>query len=206
MSHERKIEYLINKRIIYRRSPITDKPTEIFEWGNYYEDGTYECYEIFRNSAKITTYKSLKWHLLVLWYLNPDLDQDSFLLLAKYIVEKDNGFVTFTISEHHMLNIIYEVNMHDLERPPRNKLRKIIFNEFTGLTASEKMSIVGKMIGKAKTINESDIYECMLEIHNEDRKITIKSISTYLKCSTRTIHRNMGNELKKEKELLNQQL
>ena len=32
----------------------------------YYEDGTHECYELFRSSAKITTYKIFKWHLLVL--------------------------------------------------------------------------------------------------------------------------------------------
>jgi len=61
------------------------------------------------------------------------------------------------------------------------------------------------MVGKAKTINEDDIYECMLELHDEGKKITINGISTYLKCSTRTIYRNMSNQLKKEKELLNQE-
>ena len=206
MSYERQLDFLIKRRIIYRRSPLDDKPTEVFDWGNYYEDGTYECYELFRSKAKITTYKSLKWHLLVLWHLNPGLDEDDFDALARYITIKETGFVTFTISEYHMKNIIYEVSMCDLEKPPKNKLRKIIFNEFTGLTPSEKMSIVGKMIGKARTVNESDIYECMLEIHDEGKKITIKGMAGYLKCSTRTIYRNMGNELKKEKELLNQQL
>ena len=44
----------------------------------FYEDGTYECYELFRSKAKINTYKSLKWHLLVLWYLNPDLNRKNF--------------------------------------------------------------------------------------------------------------------------------
>ena len=75
MSQNRNLDYLIKRRIIYRRSPITDKPTESFDWGDYYENGTYECYELFRSKAKITTYKSLKWHMLVLWYLNPQLDQ-----------------------------------------------------------------------------------------------------------------------------------
>jgi hypothetical protein len=205
MSYERNLDFLIKRRIIYRRSPLTDKPTTKFDWGNYYEDGTYECYELFRSKAKITTYKSLKWHLLVLWHLNPRLDEDDFDALARYIANKTAGFVTFTINEHHLKNIIYEVSMCDLEKPPKNKLRKIIFKEYTGLTPSEKMSIVGKMVGKAKTINEDDIYECMLELHDEGKKITINGISTYLKCSTRTIYRNMSNQLKKEKELLNQE-
>jgi transcriptional antiterminator len=46
----------------------------------------------------------------------------------------------------------------------------------------------------------------MLDINDSDAKITISGIAKLLGCSTRTIHRNMGNELKKEKELLNQQL
>ncbi len=32
MSHNRNLDYLIKRRIIYRRSPITDRPTESFDW------------------------------------------------------------------------------------------------------------------------------------------------------------------------------
>jgi transcriptional antiterminator len=46
----------------------------------------------------------------------------------------------------------------------------------------------------------------MLDINDMGNKITITKIAALLKCSTRTIHRNMGYDLKKEKELLNQQL
>ena len=35
MSH-RNLEFLNKRRIIYRRSPITDKPSESFDWGDYY--------------------------------------------------------------------------------------------------------------------------------------------------------------------------
>ena len=38
------------------------------------------------------------------------------------------------------------------------------------------------------------------------KKINITQLALWLECSTRTIHRNMGEELKREKELLNQQL
>ena len=91
----RNMRYLHSNKIIYRRGPINDQPSETFEWGMFYESGTHECYELFRSKAKITSYKSLKWHLLVLWYLNPQLDQDKFEQLAYYIAEKDNGFITF---------------------------------------------------------------------------------------------------------------
>ena len=50
------------------------------------------------------------------------------------------------------------------------------------------------------------VYQCMLEINDFGDKITISGIAKLLNCSTRTIHRNMGIELKREKELLNKQL
>ena len=132
MSHERNMRYLNQQRIIYRREPITDIPTETYEWGSYYENGTHECYDLFRSRAKITTYKSLKWHMLVLWYLNPDLTQDDFELLCRHLTHKPNGFVTFEVSEQLLKTMIYDVSMCDLDAPPKNKLRKILFKEFCG--------------------------------------------------------------------------
>ena len=202
MSH-RNTQYLDRKRIIYRRNPITDKPTIIFNWGYFYENGTYECYELFRSKAKITTYKSLKWHALVLWYLNPQLTQESFDELMYFITNKDNGFVTFFTPENIIKNIIYDVSMHDLEEAPKNKLRKIIFKDNCLLSLQEKMQIVGQLIGRNRKADASDIYEAMLYIHDDNEKITIAKIADVLQVSTRTIYRNINNELNKEKELLN---
>ena len=61
MSH-RNLEYLNKHRVVYRRMPITDKPDQETDCYMFYPNGTYECYELFRSKAKITTYKSLKWH------------------------------------------------------------------------------------------------------------------------------------------------
>jgi len=177
-----------------------------YEWGAFYETGTHECYELFRSKAKITSYKSLRWHLLVLWYLNPQLDQDKFEQLAYYIAEKSNGFVTFTIPEMLLKTIIYEVSMSDLDYPPKNKIRKVIFKDTTGLTKSEKLSIVGKLIGRGGKATPEDIYETMLLLHDKSEKITISKIAKILNVSTRTVYRNMTHELTKEKELLNEEI
>jgi hypothetical protein len=206
MSHDRNLEFLNKKKVIYRRGPINDKPSEIFEWGYYYEQGTHECYELFRSKAKIPTYKSLKWHLYVLWYLNPNMDQNEFETTVRHVCDRKNGFVTFNVSEQLLQNMMYEVSLKDLEEPPNNKQRKIIFKDNCRLTLNEKLSIVGKIIGKTKRINESDIYDAMLYIHDLNQKITINKLAEHFGCATRTIHRNMGNELKKEKEILNQNI
>jgi len=206
MSHERNLRYLNNNRIVYRRLPTTDKPTEENDVYMFYQNGTHECYELFRSTAKITTYKSLKWHLLVLWYLNPQLDQDEFLRLAQVIVHKPNGFVTFNVGEKLLDKIVYEVSMLDLDEPPKNRLRKVIFKPFTRTSKEDKLRIVGRLIGRSVKICADDIYECMIDLNDMGKKITIGRIAGLLDCSSRTVHRNMCVQLKREKELLNKQL
>ena len=207
MSHEeRNLEYLNRKRIVYRRMPITDKPTQENECYMFYEDGTHECYELFRSKAKIITYRSLKWHLLTLWYLNPQLDQDDFMEIAEVIANKEFGFISFAIHPELLRKIVYEVSMLDLEEPPKNKLRKVIFKYGNRLCKGEKLRIVGELIGRSKKIHPDDVYQCMLDLNEWGKKITIGSIAGLLDCSTRTIHRNMCHELRKEKELLNKEI
>tara|TARA_R100000935_G_scaffold58251_1_gene94553 strand:- start:425 stop:1063 length:639 start_codon:yes stop_codon:yes gene_type:complete len=198
-----KLEYLNRKRIIYRRNPITDIPTDVYNWGWYYKDGTHECYELFRSSAKINTFRSLKWHLLVLWYLNPQLSVNDFENLANFIADKKNEFVTFVMLNKYLTNMIYDVTMCDLEEPPKNKLRKVIFKDITGLTMNEKLVIVGQLIGRDKLVDEDMIYQCMLDLHELGKKITVTGLARLLNCSPRTIYRTLSNDLKREKELLN---
>tara|TARA_R100000655_G_scaffold42482_1_gene78461 strand:+ start:410 stop:1027 length:618 start_codon:yes stop_codon:yes gene_type:complete len=202
----RNLKYLNNNRIIYRRHPITDIPDQENEIYMFYLNGTHECYELFRSSAKITTYRSLKWHLLVLWYLNPQLDQDKFMNIANIIANKKNGFISFNIKQNVIKKIVYEVSMLDLEEPPKNKMRKVIFKPNTMISKEEKLRIVGELIGRSKRIHQDNVYECMLEVNNNKEKITISKLAKLLNCTSRTIHRNMCTELKREKELLNKQL
>ena len=110
MSH-RDLRYLNNNRIIYRRYS-SDIPTSSHSWGWYYAEGTYGYYALFNNKAKINTIRSLKWHLLTLWYLNPNLSKNDFIKLSEYIIYEANGFVTFNIGS----NIA-----RDLSKDPRVK-------------------------------------------------------------------------------------
>ena len=206
MSHKRNLKYLNDKRIVYRRDPITDKPTQENEVYMFFENGTYQCYTLFASKAKITTYKSLKWHLLTLWYLNPNLDQDEFMKVAEIISTKEQGFTSFTIHVDLLRKMVYEISMLDLDEPPKNRLRKVVFKPFNGMCKEEKLRIVGQLIGRSKKIYKDDIYELMLSLNHSGWKITIRRLAVRLNCSTRTIHRNMCIDLKREKELLNKQL
>jgi len=199
------MKWLNDRRIIYYRNPITDTPTESTDLYDYYAEGTYQCYSLFRSKAKINTYKSLKWHMLVLRYLNDNLLDIEFASICHFLADKDNGFVTFFIKSKVLHNMIKEV-LGVGDTPPKNRIRKVIFKPNKILTLSEKLSIVGQLIGRSKKIVEEDIYQCMLDLNDNKQKITISKLAKLLNCSTRTIYRNMGNQLKLEKELLNKEL
>ena len=171
----------------------------------YYEDGTYECYTLFNTRAKITTYKSLKWHFLVLYYLNIDniLNSD-FVSVARFIADKENGFVTFFIKNKLLEGMIGDVLQQGGD-PPVNKIRKVIFKDFSGLDLKEKLKIVGQLIGRSK-LDKNTIYECMLDLAHINKKITIKLLAELLNVSQRTIFRHMCDELKQEKQKLNEKL
>ena len=205
MSYDRNIKWLNDRHIIYRKDPVSDVPTVETAHYKYYENGTHECYHLFNSKAKITTYRSLKWHFYVLYYLNPHVPMMDIGAVFKFIADKENGFVTFFISDRKLKDMIKDVLMQGGE-PPVNKKRKIIFKDYSMLTPEQKMSIVGKLIGRSRRIDEEDIYQCMLDLNDFGKKITIGRIAGLLNCSARTIQRNMCGELKKEKELLNKQL
>ena len=203
---DRNFKYLINRRVIWRRNPITDIPDEETDQYMFFKEGTYQCYDLFRSKAKITTYRSFKWHMLVLWYLNPNWTEHDAMDIAMYIVDKYNGFTTFTINRWNVARLINDISVMDLDEPPRNKLRKIVFKPNCGLSKSEKLSIVGKLIGRLNGIKKEDIYDSMLLLNDSGEKITIAKLAKSLKCTSRTIHRHMCNELKQEKANLNNEI
>ena len=92
------------------------------------------------------------------------------------------------------------------DEPPKNRIRKVIFKPYCMLSVSEKLSIVGKLIGRSSNINNEAIYQCMLDLNHMGKKITWSKVASLLNCSTRTIYRNMDNYLKIEKHTLNEEI
>tara|TARA_X000001382_G_scaffold35692_1_gene23481 strand:- start:161 stop:781 length:621 start_codon:yes stop_codon:yes gene_type:complete len=203
---DRNFKYLINRQVIWRRNPITDIPDEETDQYMFFKEGTHECYDLFRSKAKITTWKSFYWHMMVLWYLNPEWEDEDAMTIAIYLAYKPNGFTTFTMNKWNVARVVKDVSLLDLEQPPQNKLRKIIFKPDCGLEKSDKLKIVGKLIGRLRGVQKEDIYDSMLLLNDSDQNITIAKIAKSLKCTPRTIHRHMCSELKQIKEELNEEI
>ena len=203
---DRRFKYLWDRQVVYRRDPITDTPSEETEHYMFYKEGTYQCYDLFRSKAKITSWRSFYWHMMVLWHLNPEWEESDVYEIATFLAYKPNGFTTFNMNDWNVKRVVYELSALDLEQPPRNKLRKVIFKTNCGLNKSEKLSIVGKLIGRSKGIKKEDIYDIMLLLNDENKKITIAKLADSLKCTPRTIHRKMCKELKQVKQELNEEI
>ena len=203
---DRRFKYLWDKQVVYRRYPITDIPDEETEHYMFYKSGTYQCYDLFRSKAKITTWKSFYWHMMVLWYLNPEWEDSDAMEVATYLAYKPNGFTRFNMNKWNIARLVHEVSILDLETPPRNKLRKIIFKPSCGLDKTEKLRIVGKLIGRLRGVQKEDLYEAMIQINYEGDSIIISKLAKMLNVTPRTIHRHMCDELKKVKVELNEQI
>ena len=203
---DRRFKYLWDRHVVYRRYPITDKPDEETDIYMFYKEGTYQCYDLFRSKAKITTWKSFYWHMMVLWHLNPEWKDEDAMTVATYLAYKPNGFTTFNMNSWNIKRLVRDLGLLDLEIPPQNKLRKIIFKQSCGLDKIEKLKIVGKLIGRLRGVQKEDIYETMLLVNENDQKITIAKLANSLGVTPRTIHRHMCDELKQVKEELNEEI
>jgi len=199
------MKYLWDNEVVYRRDPTTDVPDVETKQYMFFKNGTHQCYDLFRSKAKITSYRSLYWHMLVLWYLNPEWEDGDAYKILIFLMDKNNGFTTFSLNKWNMKKLIYELSVLDRDEPPRNKIRKVIFKDFSGLSKSEKLSIVGQLIGRS-SITKEDIYETMLYKNNCNEKITISWLAETLKVTPRTIHRRMCQELKQVKTELNEEI
>jgi hypothetical protein len=133
------------------------------------------------------------------------MEVDDFYKLSEHLCNKQNKFIGFRYIKKILSNIVDDVYNHcELDKPPPNILRKVIFNEFTGLTTKEKQIIVGRYTGKVK-LRTLEIHNTMLYLNNKGNKITISKLADELNRSTRTIHRNMNSELKNLKNKLNEE-
>ena len=124
----------------------------------------------------------------------------------RFLAVKENNFVSISLSVSLLDKLVNEMHGNEIKLAPKNKLRKVIFKIGSGLEVHEKLSIVGKLIGRSKKISEQAIYSCMLDINALDKKITVTLLAKLLCCTTKTVHRNLTDQLIKEKNTLNESL
>ena len=94
-----------------------------------------------------------------------------------------------------MLSLMY---IFSVVEPPKNKMRKIIFKWHCILPAEDKLKIVGKLIGRQKQVHEDDIYQCMLDLHDLNKKIN----EATFQCFTIIAKGLKNNQIQEKKEAI----
>ena len=196
-------KYFFDNRILLFKYPESDVPTETYDWGWHYEDGTDQFYALFQWDYNITTKKSFVWHLRVIKYINFKLNMKEFtdkkLIDTFYhICDVKNKFITFEMSQVEIEQLLVGILNYDFNVPPINNRRKVIFKPFLGISRLDKLRIVGSISGKKSSILDSDIYDIALSINSDGARIKMKDIAEALGCSDRTLRRNISTELKDE--------
>jgi len=205
MIPNRKIKWLWDKRIVTTRYPITDKPTKTFNWGWFYEQGTYEYYSLFRSPHMIKTPNGFSWHLRVLHHLN-DFSYDELVEVANFIACKRNGFTASHINNKTRDDIITNLWNDKSGNAPENRLRKVIFKVGCGLEQHEKRSIIGQLIGRSSRITTDDVIDCAHLISESNKKVTISGISRSLGCSRVFLYDIMDEDIREQIHRLNEDL
>lgn len=161
----------------------------------YYPDGV-EGILLFENTRMIHG-KSHMWVFLIkLLHLNPDISEDVFFKLCKFVTKKKNGVVANDWSEGNALTIANEVwdRFHLGRTHPQVKTKKVLFAK--GMTQSERAAIIGKLFSKGKKYSSESLLEIIGSLTEFDSLITNKEISDNAGCSLSTVSRNLTKEAK----------
>lgn len=133
-------------------------------------------YRLYRTSRKINSFAELEYVAEKFVYLNPEFDFDLMKRLFLELSDRSSGHVIRTYGSdrvEHMVERVYEKK----KVPYCPKLRKIIFNPTKRLTKSEKMKIVGKLIGGKPRLSEEDLMMIITDMRENKIKITITKIA-----------------------------
>lgn len=206
LTYEDRVKALYDLRIMLYKIPESKEYIE-YEWGRVYKEKVTGYIDLFRYDYKIISKAQLTWHLYAIMYMNPDLEDSKLEQVISYLLNPKMGFILENVSKGITPeDLKEELKSYYLDDEPNSKARKIIFYSNCRLSVSEKLSLVGQHAGKGKRITEEVIYEAMIMIHYDyNELITVSKLAKMLKCTTRTIFRNMSEQLNEEKNILNEE-
>jgi len=162
----------------------------------YFEEPV-EFYSLNYYKRKIASFQELMYVMEVLLWLNPKIDYDTFIQCAIGISDRSNGKTVRTYSENRVREGCERIWDNPKRKPYVNKYRRIIFNPSRQLDKSQKMRIVGKLCGGAKSkVDAEMIYDIVEEAMAENIKININSIADSLNVTRQTISRHITDDIK----------
>ena len=144
----------------------------------YFPEGV-KFYSLYRTTRKINSFSELEYIAEKFIYLNPDFDVEVAKSLFALISDRGSGHIIRTYGSSRVENMVERV-FAAKKQPYCPRLRKVIFNPFKMMSRSEKMKIVGSLIGTKEKPTEEQIDSTIEELWLDKEKITITKVAEKL--------------------------
>lgn len=170
-----------------------------------------EHYHLYRSTRKINTFAELQYIGEKFVYLNPDFDIELTKRLFVALSDRESGHIIRTYSAERVEGMIEFVH-NQQKKPFCPRLRKIVFNPSVMISKSEKMQIVGELIGRKERPENEEIEETISELYVNFERITIKRVASELNTTPYLIRaffddsvmksiKNANKEIRYEKQI-----
>lgn len=150
-------------------------------------------YTLFFFRYKLNSIYSIFYAGEVLLHLNPNLSIEQFIMLMLEISDRKNGVSINSYPEEVVLDWCNEYFYNRNPQPYTKTYRRIVFNKAKGLSMSERMVIINRLLKRNK-VNDVMISDVIDEMTEDNSKITIKSISEKLGISRQSVYNYLNNE------------
>lgn len=144
----------------------------------YFPEGR-KFYSLYRTTRKINSFSELEYIAEKFVHLNPEFDVEVAKQLFSFLSDRGSGHIIRTYGKNRVDDMVERVFCAK-KVPYCPRLRKVIFNPFKLMNRSEKMKIVGSLIGNKEKPTQDQINSAIEELWLEKEKITITKVAEKL--------------------------
>ena len=157
-------------------------------------DNPVDHYSVKNIGKKIGSFSELEYYAEVLFYLNPDIDQELLKGIFCWLGSRDSAK---SIRTYGKPRIEYAINKIFFERPKPfcRRMRRVVFNPLKIMSMEEKMSISSHIIKRSPSFYRRDIKRAIMSLRSRREVITVERISREILCSKSTVSRLIDKEL-----------
>lgn len=160
----------------------------------YFPEGV-RFYRLYRTSRKINSFAELEYVAEKFIHLNPDYNIEHMKRLFVQLSDRSSGHTIRTYGKDRVEYMV--ANVYKKRKIPYcPKLRKVVFNPSKRMSKSEKMKIVGQLIGTKPRLSEQDLIAVIEDMAENKIKITISKIAELTDKTKHIVNQSLTKKIK----------
>jgi hypothetical protein len=170
----------------------------------YFPEGV-RFYRLYRTSRKINSFAELEYVAEKFIHLNPDYELEHMKRLFVQLSERSSGHTIRTYGQDRVEAMVESV-CKKRKVPYCPKLRKVVFNPSKRMSKSEKMKIVGQLIGTKPRLSEKDLIAVIEDMAENKIKITVSKIAELTDKTKHLVNQSLTEKTKNLIKVLNEKI